>query len=186
MHFLTRNYINALLQLWELNYHITSTWILLDYYYSITTFNGWKPPANALASDWPSCPGLLANAEVTSSATIHSLSVFTVGSLQLLAIVRPRRAATETWRPCPARRRPSCGWGTACRGRVASGRPSTAGDGITAPSSTESVNSSHIIPEPRTTQHLFVAARRADATWRRSCGPRTGRPRGGLKVLTTP
>lgn len=116
----------------------------------------------------------------------ESLSVFTADPVNCMRSSRSparrtRGAAvkTETWRPCPRRCPPFWGCGTACGGRAPSARPSAAGEGIT-------LNSCHILPDRQTTQHLSGAApHTADATWRRRCGPRTDRPRVGLKVRST-
>lgn len=112
---------------------------------------------------------------------------------------RPTRAAThrtESWRPClyPCRR--SWSTRTVCGGRTSSVRPYTVytsgrsghscGNGISVPLRMESANYCHFTPEPKTTQHLPVAALQTAGTWQRSCGPLTNRPKGRLKVWAGP
>lgn len=58
------------------------------------------------------------------------------------------------------------------------------GNGISVRFPMESVNFCQTSPEPKTTQHLCVAALQTARIWQRGCGLFTMRPKGRLKVWT--
>lgn len=101
---------------------------------------------------------------------------------------------TQSWRDCLYPCRLSWGTGTVCRRRTSSrtcyavystARSGLAsGNGISARWHMESVNCCQTSPEPKTTQHLFVAAPQTVRTWQRGCGLCTKRPKGRQKVWT--